>query len=73
MFSVPLSCWIFQLSALADIVPLLCLRTVSCIVPASEHLLRVRIVFVDVHIDLDGKKSLSLRLFLDVGIRNLNE
>ena len=72
MFNVPLSCWIFKLSALADTVPLLRLWTISCIVQASEHLLTVRIVFVGVCIDLGGKK-IPLRLFLDVGIWNLNE
>lgn len=36
-------CWIFKLSAFADIVPLLCLWDISCVVQASEHLLIVRI------------------------------
>lgn len=48
------------------------LWTISCVVQASEHLLTARIFFVDVCIDLGGKK-IPLRLFLDVGIWNLNE
>lgn len=56
MFYVPLSCWIFKLSALADTVPLLCLWTISRIVQVIEHLRVVRIFFVDVCTGLSGKK-----------------
>lgn len=72
MFYVPLSCWVFKLSALADTVPLLCLWNISCIDQVSEHLLVVRIFVVGVRIDLGGKQILSLQLFLDVGVWSLN-
>lgn len=69
MSDVLLFCWIFKLSAFADIVPLLCLWNISCSSskPTSTYSEDILSLWLFVLIWM-GEKALSMQLFLAVGV-----